>query len=540
MPEFSEVRNLRRRYILALSTIAVLVSGAWLGMQIIVDKQRNFSQLVRLSGEQSGLSDRIAHFAAQMVSTTNEDDFMVAKAQLGRAISAMEASHKILMYGDAEQGIPLIRNDALDNIYFDPAVGLNTAVHRYLGHARTVYKTPRDELTVNSASYVFLLQYGPYVLDAIFSAATEEYELVSRTAIERIKQLETILWLATLTILALEAWFIFRPLERRLRQSLNKLTDSNTELMWHLNGMRQARKDAEEARDELESLNRHLEMRVDIRTRELQRELERHEKTEARLRRSTKELEAANRAKSDFLANMSHELRTPLNAIIGFSNMLRTEVFGELTNPKQREYVDDIHNSGKHLLELIKDILDVSALEAGKVELHETDLHLPDLVEQTCRLVMARAAEKGVLLRTEAPGNLPALHADERRLKQVLLNLLTNAIKFTPEGGEVVLAVHMTPLRNMSITVTDTGIGMDKDEVEKAMTMFGQIDSPFSRAEEGTGLGLPLSKGLVELHGGSLIIASKKDAGTRVTVQLPCERMVDMPTNKDQPSLVAN
>jgi len=531
MPEFSDVQSLRRRYIIALSAIAILVTGAWLGMRITVEQQRNFSKLISIAGQQSGLSERTAHFATQMVAARDSEDYGVAKAQLGRAISHMETAHRTLLNGDPDSEIPFVMTPALQTIYFDPTVGLDGAILRYLTHARAIYSMPKEKLNWNSASYVFVLQYGPYVLEAMFGAATDEYETASQDAIEWIKQLETVLWLAALVILSAEVLFIFRPLEKHLRKSLTRLTDSNADLTWHLDEVKAARREAEVSRDNLDQLNRHLEERVGMRTRELSRELERHERTEARLRTSKRVEETANRAKSDFLANMSHELRTPLNAIIGFSNILRTEMFGPLANAKQKEYIEDIHHSGEHLLELINDILDVSALEAGKLQLNEEPLDLGAVIDLTWRLVGTRAEDKGVLLRQNVPSALSWLHADERRIKQILLNLLTNAIKFTPKGGEVALNAQCSAksngTRTISLSVTDTGIGMDEHDVAKAMTQFGQVDSVFSRTEEGTGLGLPLTKGLVELHDGRMEIESEKGHGTRITVHFPTERTID-------------
>jgi len=531
MPEFSDVQSLRRRYIIALSAIAILVTGTWLGMRITVDQQRNFSKLISIAGQQSGLSERTAHFATQMLAAHDNEDFSVAKAQLGRAISDMESAHRILLNGDPDSEIPFVMTSALQTIYFDPTVGLDSAISRYLTHARAIYSMPRDKLSWNSAPYVFVLQYGPYVLEAMFRAATDEYEMASQNAIEWIKQLETVLWLAALVILSAEVLFIFRPLERHLRKSLTRLTDSNADLTWHLDEVKAARREAEITRDNLDQLNRHLEERVEMRTRELSRELERHERTEARLRASKREEECANRTKSDFLANMSHELRTPLNAIIGFSNILRTEMFGPMANAKQHEYIEDIHHSGEHLLELINDILDVSALEAGKLQLNEEPLDLCAVIDLTWRLVGTRAEDKGVQLRQNVPSTLSWLHADERRVKQILLNLLTNAIKFTPKGGEVLLIAqchaNSNGARTISLSVSDTGIGMNENDVAKAMSQFGQVDNVFSRTEEGTGLGLPLTKGLVELHDGHMEIESEKGQGTRITVHFPKERTID-------------
>jgi PAS domain S-box-containing protein len=236
--------------------------------------------------------------------------------------------------------------------------------------------------------------------------------------------------------------------------------------------------------------------------------------------------EIANRAKSELLANMSHELRTPLNAIIGFSDAIRTGLFGPLGHDRYLEYAEDISHSAEHLRGLINDVLDVSAVEAGRLDLHEESLDIGKVAEQSLRLIRPRADVGGVRLNDTVEKGLPALHADERRVKQILLNLLSNAVKFTGDGGEVTLGARLDSGGDFIIEVSDTGIGMDSRELVKAMTEFGQVDGTLARRHEGTGLGLPLTKGLVELHQGILHIESVKDVGTTVTVRLPAERVL--------------
>lgn len=247
---------------------------------------------------------------------------------------------------------------------------------------------------------------------------------------------------------------------------------------------------------------------------------------ETLLREAKQQAEVANRAKTELMANMSHELRTPLNAIIGFTGAITAETFGPIGNEKYLEYIEDIGDSGQHLLELINDILDVSAIEAGKLELHDDDVVIDDLVESSIRLIADRANQKQIHLRTDVQRDLPILRADVRRMKQTLLNLLSNAVKFTPDDGMVTLSVSQEDVGGHVFTVTDTGIGMNHVELAKALVQFGQVDSGLSRKEEGTGLGLPLTKGLVELHGGIFDITSEKGVGTTVTVTFPPERVV--------------
>ncbi len=237
------------------------------------------------------------------------------------------------------------------------------------------------------------------------------------------------------------------------------------------------------------------------------------------------EAEAANRAKSEFLATMSHELRTPLNAIIGFSEIIGTEVLGPVGNTKYRDYAEDIHNSGQHLLDLINDILDLSKVESGMDELHEEEIEIPEVAHSVLRLVQQRAQKHGVNLELELPGTPLHLRADRRKLKQILVNLLANAIKFTETGGKVVLAVRCQGGQGYEFQVSDTGIGIAPEDIPKALSQFGQVDSTLGRQHEGTGLGLPLTKALVELHGGSLDLQSQPNVGTTVTVHFPAERV---------------
>ncbi len=237
------------------------------------------------------------------------------------------------------------------------------------------------------------------------------------------------------------------------------------------------------------------------------------------------EAQKANKVKSDLMANMSHELRTPLNAILGFSDTMQQEVFGPLGNDKYREYLNDIHDSGQHLLDLINDILDISAIEANALELQEKDVSLSEAVDAAVRLIRSRAENGKILLSSFVEPHIPRVFLDERRVKQVLLNLLSNAVKFTPEHGKVSLRAWLNNDYSLSIAVSDTGIGMSEDEIETALSTFGQIDSGLNRKHEGTGLGLPLTKKLVELHGGKITVKSKKGEGTSVMVTLPKERV---------------
>jgi PAS domain S-box-containing protein len=243
------------------------------------------------------------------------------------------------------------------------------------------------------------------------------------------------------------------------------------------------------------------------------------------LRDARDQATAASRSKSEFLANMSHELRTPLNAIIGFSEALERELFGPIGSPRYREYAEDIHDSGVHLLSLINDILDLSKIEAGHFKLHEDEADLNHVVGAAARIVRHRAQQANIAIELSLPEPPVSLVVDERALKQVLINLVSNAVKFSPDGSLVRIESHIRP-DALRISVADEGAGIAEEDIPRALTPFTQLDGSLSRAHEGTGLGLPLAKHLTELHEGTLSIESVVGGGTTVHVDLPLSRIV--------------
>ena len=253
--------------------------------------------------------------------------------------------------------------------------------------------------------------------------------------------------------------------------------------------------------------------------------------------KARQEAELANRAKSEFLANMSHELRTPLNAVIGFAELMWHESHGPLGSPKYHDYAEDIVESGHHLLAVINDILDLSKIEAGQLKLHEQDVDVPKTIRDCLQLMNGKAQEGDIGLDVDlGTGALPLLRADERMVKQILVNLTSNAIKFTPPGGSVTVKAWCNNENGYILQVVDTGIGIALEDISKALSRFGQVDSDLGRHYEGTGLGLPLTRSLVELHGGSFDLQSELGVGTTVTARFPSRRIVTPPRRTSRSS----
>ena len=486
MSELAAVKSLRYRYVLGLAAIALLVTASFVTMHFIIDKQSDYAHLIFVAGGQNGQANRIAHFAGQMAFAQDEYEYETSRAQLGRAVNAMQRAHLLLLTGNTEAGIPQVMTKDLEIIYFDNTVGLDLAINRFLGHARDIYSHRFGELRFNTSSYVYLINYGPHVLEPMLSSAVEAYEAFSRSAIGRIKRFETGLWVCALLALFGEALFIYRPLESKVRATVLELETKNNELRRTIMDIAQAQTAMERQKDRAER---------------------------------------ANRAKTEFLSNMSHELRTPLNAIIGFSGSLKEGVYGPLANDRQEDCLRDINASGSHLLSLINDILDLSAAETQQLHLSETEIDLNRVVFETFRMVDGDVARKGIHLNADIAPSLPGLIADERRIKQILLNLLSNAVKFTGAAGRVTVEVLLLDGGGLRLAVADTGIGMDAEELETALSRFGQVGHTMTRDHQGTGLGLPLAIELAKTHGAATEVVSAKGRGTRVNVDFPPSRV---------------
>ncbi len=274
---------------------------------------------------------------------------------------------------------------------------------------------------------------------------------------------------------------------------------------------------------------REIEKSVAERTVALETEITERKRIETELRSAKDQAEVANRAKSEFLAMMSHELRTPLNAVIGFAEIMSGQFFGPIGSEQYRRYAEDIHMSGRHLLSLINDILDLSKIEANRFELHEENLSIARVWRAVHSILQESIASARLELDADIPESLPGLRADQRAIRQILINLLSNAVKFTPEGGCITVRAEVDDKGRFVVSIADTGIGISEHDLAEVILPFKQVDSSLARKYEGTGLGLPLTHRLIEMHQGQLEIESTLGTGTTVKAIFPANRVADGP-----------
>lgn len=391
------------------------------------------------------------------------------------------------------------------DIYFVQFRALRKKIIDDLAKGRPVSITGHEWLKLSNPGLNSIMAISKVALDLTEERAAKQAAVATRKLYVAIALMLLSIGLASFTTLYV-MWRVIRPL-KRITQTMKTVTDGNL-----TQAIPYANRD-----DEIGHFSRALYMFRESATEQMRL------KSEMIQNQAAKELaEKSNRTKSEFLANMSHELRTPLNAIIGFSEMIKSEVYGPGL-PRYRGYATDIYGAGRHLLSLINDILDLSKAEAGKLDIHVEPVDLTELIQESVRLMRERAIEQGLRLELEI-GELPALLIDRLRVKQILLNLLSNAIKFTPEQGVVSVRADRDTAGRVVICVRDTGIGIAPDQIALAFEPFRQIDSTLARKSEGTGLGLSLVKRLIELHDGEVKLESRPNVGTSVFVSFPASR----------------
>lgn len=322
-----------------------------------------------------------------------------------------------------------------------------------------------------------------------------------------------------MVVSVLSAFWVARVCSQRFSHPVKKLTELiqnfRADGKASLNGMEIVQADKKLSKDMVQLHEELYLMLADVEARASELEEINHALLHAK-----EQAESANQAKSYFLASISHELRTPLNAIIGFSSILMNQLFGKLGNEKYSEYAKDINESGVQLLDIINDIIDLAKAEAGKLTLSKEHVQVEKAIQKCITILAEKIQESHVSISTEISKSLPPIYVDRLRFIQILLNLISNAVKFTEKGGVVHIGARHEK-EQCVITVADSGIGMSQTEIEKALQSFGQVDSDLNRKYEGSGLGLPLTQKLVELHGGTLSITSAKGEGTTVTAYLP-------------------
>jgi signal transduction histidine kinase len=471
-----------------------------------------------LSREDAFIADMIhlKQIAWSVRSDTGDDRLLLSEARVsGKRLTDEQREQFAVLTGRIDGAWKLVQDearlkstppklkaaiDAADNMYFTDFRPVRNTIVEELATGKPVEISPNDWTKLSAPGRQSIFMVSKTAFDLASTHAVEQFNAAQRNFFGAILFMILFSVIGVLTV-----FYVLRGVVRPITQITNTMrlvADGNLACEIPF----------EHRVDEIGSLSRALRVFRDnaIQTQQLYLE-----KIGA---------EAATRTKSEFLAKMSHELRTPLNAIIGFSEMIQKAIIGPLSE-RYREYGTDIFNSGTHLLELINEILDLSKLEAGQFELHEEDIDLGDAIEASMRLVGPQAEKSKVHLSKAIDENLVLIRADNRRMRQVLINLLSNAVKFTPEGGNVRVSSFRTNV-GLAIAISDTGIGMASEEIPKAMEEFGQIDSKISRQHAGTGLGLPLAKHLIELHGGTLTIKSEVNVGTTVTIVLPHERIV--------------
>ena len=470
-----------------------------------VDEMMNFKRLAWLTSDSAGMDRLILGVAiANNTGLTPAQREQIAN-QSGRIVTPWRIIKNEVRLGHAPRELATAVRIA-DKIYFHDICKIRSSIIAALAAGKPSPVSDLDWLAMSKSGLDHVLAVAHTAVDLAAAHAASETEVARR------------LYFASLLGVVLFVGFGVFAIVFVARQVVEPMEEITRTMRAVADGRLGVSVPFEERSDEIGDLARALGV---FRANAIEKK-----RIEVELIKSKDSAESSNRAKSQFLANMSHELRTPLNAVIGFAEMMAAGTFGPLGSPRYEEYANAIRGSGAHLLSLINDILDLSRLDAGQSDLIDEELDVEEIAETCMTMIAAQAKGAQVAVSRAVAPNLPLLRADRRRVKQVLINLLANAVKFTPAGGQVSLSALMTQDGELTFAVSDTGIGIAKEDIPKALERFGQVDSKLSRRYEGAGLGLPLAKQLMELHGGTLVLQSELNVGTTVSVTFPRERLV--------------
>ena len=461
------LKGMRARYVIALLSVALLSTVSYVGFNNIIETEARSAAVINVSGRQRMLSQRIPMLAQLIVADPSQAQRSALMPQLQDALDLMRSSHTALI-----SGAPSLSSVALDpaeiqNVMSSGDMDLNARVEAFFAQTDVFLNTTSQRDLASEAKK--LAQMGGQLLPML-DFVVNQFEAQSHNTINRLQHWQSGVFAATLVVLLIEGLVIFWPLEKELNRNFRLLL-----------------------------------------------------KSRERARRSQDKADQANQAKSEFLANMSHELRTPLNAINGFSELMALESFGPMGNSSYLEYSADILKSGRHLLRVIDDILDVAQIESGTIRLSEDPVSLRPIFEEARAMLFATANQDGITIDIE-DFVAPEILADHIRVRQIVINLVSNAVKFSNPGGCVTVGVDTDAETGITIWVHDQGIGIALEDLEVIGDPFVQVQHAYARSHEGSGLGLALCNSLMKLHGGALVINSQLGTGTEVRAHFPAER----------------
>lgn len=578
------VRSMTTNYVVVLVVLAIIAFGNFYIMRASIQGEQTTAAVINVSGRQRMLLQRSAMFAQRLL--VERDD--ASRLAFLNTIKLMQRSHDGLIKGDEELGLPGITSPGVRAVFFDSPVNLDRRVKKFIVEASAFASDPVEELTFNNPHLIYIQERAASDLLDSFDMLVRKYQSESEGVIKWIATLTALLFAISLAVLIFMGFAVFRPIVHRIGIEMENISGAQAKISAVVGSMMDGLVTFDEigsvetvnkaalaifghSEEEIvgQSVNKFIPKllkngRVDadaasgfmretsakrsdgfefplefslsevlVADRRLYvatvRDISERKRIEQEIILKNQELEQANKLKSEFLANMSHELRTPLNSIIGFSEVLKDGVTGKL-NAEQEEYATDIFESGHHLLSLVNDILDLAKIEAGRMTLMPEVVDVGGVIEKSVSMLKEKALDKGLKISMKIEEGIEGIVLDGRKFKQIIYNLLSNAVKFTDSGGSVSIEASMVKIDSkefFEVVVSDNGIGIAPDELDKLFTPFVQLDASMSRRYEGTGLGLAMVKRLMGLHNGTVRVESETAKGTSFTIRFPTELEVE-------------